>query len=277
MEMKPGTFWPQVRQQTGFTLIEMVMVIVILGILSIGTSRFIDVAVSGYVDTNNRNKMASAMVVASEKLSREIRRALPNSVRIGGDTASKDNCLELIPIIAGSRYVSVPLTSAAGSFEAVSLGQTSPISAFIAVYPININDLYTPTDVTPGSMTGTRATIPTGGGQINVTLGANHRFKKNSPTRRFFAVDEPIAYCQPSGSNRIYRYTNYGFNSAVSLPPSGATRDLLIDEASRSSPIVFNYASSTRTRNAVVSFELTTNINGENLALAQEVQIRNVP
>ncbi len=264
-------------EDTGFTLIEMVMVILISGILAVGVTSFIGQSASGYVDRNERNSMASSMVVASEKLSRDIRRALPNSVRTGGDVPGNDNCIEFLPVLGGSRYVSVPLGVAAGSFNAVSLGNTAPLLAWIAVYPIDTNDLYSPSDATPVSITGVRATVPAGTNEITVSLGAPHRFRTNSPGRRFYAVDAPVAYCQPAGSPVLYRYTGYGFNQPAVLPPSGGSRDVLVTELSASAPVAFEYASATRTRNAVVSFELTAMADTETLKLGQEVQIRNVP
>jgi len=261
----------------GFTLIELVMVIVIMGIVSIGVSQFVGRAVGGYVDSSERNKLASAMVVASEKLSREIRRALPNSIRVGGDAASSDNCVEFIPIVGGARYLSAPLGASSTSITAVTLGNANPVNAYIAVYPISQTDLYSPSDSSPASITASLATIPVGGGQITITLGASHQFRTNSPNNRFYAVDSPVSYCQPVGSDRLYRYSGYGFNNTAVLPPSAATRAVLIDDASVLSPIVFNYSSATRTRNAVVSFSLATNFDNEFLRLGQEVQIRNVP
>ncbi len=261
----------------GFTLIELVMVIVIMGIISIGVSQFVGRAVGGYVDSSERNKLASAMVVASEKLSRELRRALPNSIRVGGDTVSSDNCVEFIPIVGGARYLSVPLGIGSTSIDAITLGNANPLTAFIAIYPISQNDLYSPTDLSPASMTASSATIPAGGGQISITLGASHQFRTHSPNNRLYAVDSPVSFCQPAGSDRIYRYSGYGFNNTAVLPPTGATRAVLIDDASVLSPIVFNYSSATRTRNAVVSFSLATNFDNEFLRLGQEVQIRNVP
>ncbi len=265
------------QNSRGFTLIELTMVILIAGILSVGVTEFVELSVGSYVDRNDRNKMASVMVVAAEKLSRDIRRSLPNSVRIGGDVVSNDNCVEFIPILAGSHYVSVPIAPAAASFNAVSHGGASALSAYISVYPISIADLYSPTDASPSSLTALKANLPAGTDQIAVSLGAAHQFVTDSPLNRFFAVDDPIAYCQPSGSTRLYRYTNYGFNAIAVLPPVGASRDLLVDEVSSTDPVVFDYASSTLMRNAVVSFELASSVDGETLKLGQEVQIRNVP
>ena len=80
----------------GFTLIELVVVITVMGILSIGAVSFITDASDGYANTVRRTELGSTMRLAAERVTRELRNALPNSVRVSG------NCLEFIPVEGGS-------------------------------------------------------------------------------------------------------------------------------------------------------------------------------
>ena len=109
---------PQVRQQTevhnppraaGFTLVELVIVIVLLGILSVGTVQFINDSTMGYANSVVRSELASGAQSVLDRLSRELRDALPRSVRVSADGA----CLEYLPVVGGTSYLSVPTDSPA--------------------------------------------------------------------------------------------------------------------------------------------------------------------
>ena len=261
----------------GFTLVELIMTLTIAGVLATGVVGYIDLSMQGYVDSVARQRMAATMVVASEKMTRELRESLPNSIRVGGNSDSADNCIEFIPILVGVQYSDIPLDTAATSFSASAHTIAAPVSAYVTVYPIDTNDIYQPSDSVPASMTAARATFPVGTNAITVSLGAAHSFLADSPARRAYGVDTPVTYCQPPGSARLYRYSGYGFNAAAVLPPTGGTRAVVADELSMTSPIVFSYAAATQGRSAVVGFELTAADQDADMVLAQEVQVRNVP
>ena len=86
----------------GFTLVEMVIAIVLLGIVAAITATFIVRPVEGYRDLARRTALVDAAESALRRMQRDIRTALPNSVRIT-NTAS-GFALELIPVIDGGRY-----------------------------------------------------------------------------------------------------------------------------------------------------------------------------
>ncbi len=261
--------------QQGFTLIELIIVIVITGVLSVGITNFVGSTSKGYVDTADRQRMASAMVVASEVISRSLRTALPNSVRIGG--GATNNCIELVPVLRGGYYVSIPKATAAASFTAVAMGNAAAQTGQIAVYPVSQDAVYSPSDVNPAVLTAAAATVPAGTDTITITLGASHRFPLDSPNKRMYLVGTPIAYCQPAGSARMYRYSGYGFNAVTVLPPTGGTREVLIDELDAGNETTFAFSDAVRQRNAVVRFNLIAKVDNEQLQLDQEVQVRNVP
>jgi len=81
--------------QVGFTLVEMIMVIVISAILAVGVTRFMGQTVQSYADTGNRQQLATIGWIASERLSRELRTALPNSIRVN----AIQSCIEFIPSV----------------------------------------------------------------------------------------------------------------------------------------------------------------------------------
>ncbi|XOV89032.1 MAG: type II secretion system protein J [Pseudomonadota bacterium] len=256
----------------GFTLIELVMVIAITGTVAVGVSSFLGSVVGGYVDAASRGRMAGVLVIASEKISRDLRGALPNSIRVGG--AGGNSCIEWLPIRRGGYYLSVPLATAANSFVAVSPGNSVALTGRVVVYPVDTAALYSLGDSAPADVTSAIATLPAGTDEITVTLGAPHQFRLDSPGKRFFLIGEPVAYCFDSGANRIYRHTDYGFNPVPMLPPAGGRRDLLVTEVAS---LAFEFADSSRWRNAVVRISLAAAVGDESITLDQEAQVRNVP
>ena len=78
----------------GFTLVELVIVIVLLAIVATISVRFVSLSTQGALDVSSRQQRSLAGVVISEQISREVREAFPLSVRSNGP------CLEWLPIVA---------------------------------------------------------------------------------------------------------------------------------------------------------------------------------
>jgi len=71
-----------IRNEGGFTLIEMVVVIVLTSIIAAVVAVFIKIPVQGYVDSARRAEMTDIADTALRRVGRDLRLALPNSVRI---------------------------------------------------------------------------------------------------------------------------------------------------------------------------------------------------
>lgn len=257
-------------RRRGFTLVELVMVIVLLAIVATISVRFVSLSTVGAIDTGARQQRALNAVVISEQISRALREALPTSVRTNG------SCIEWMPTIAGSNYLNLPRGANPDSFEAVSLADGQAASGRIVVYGYG-GSLYNPGSPGPISPP---ATVPAGNGPVTVTFdgGASHRFNTNSPQRRFFVVASPVTFCQ-SGAY-LYRYRNYGIQPGIasSLPGSMPDREVLAANLVPGS-VQFEVTPPTLLRGAVVNFAfaLQDADSGEVTQVSQEVQIRNVP
>ena len=98
-------------RQSGFTLIELVVTLVISAIVVSFVSVFISGPVRGFMDQARRARLVDAADSALQRIGRDVRRALPNSVRTtsaGGVVA-----LEVLSTVDGGRYRAQPPGTAA--------------------------------------------------------------------------------------------------------------------------------------------------------------------
>ncbi|MDX1303798.1 PilW family protein [Photobacterium sp.] len=94
------------RSSRGFTLIEMIMALVILGIISVGVGSFLQFGVDGYVSTVDRERLQSEARFVMERISREIRHAAPNSVF--EEVIDGHQCLSFYPVYLSAFYLDKP-------------------------------------------------------------------------------------------------------------------------------------------------------------------------
>ncbi len=206
-------------------------------------------------------------------MQRDIRRALPNSVRITGGGST----LELLHSSDGGRYRSklasngsgniLDFTAADGSFDVIGSLQAAPTGELV-IYNLGNSaaDAY---------LGGNRATIAntSTGTLINLTSAA--QFPMISPQQRFFIVDTPISYRCDIGSASLLRYAGYSITAVQGNPPSGVTGQIL---ANKVGACVFSYSSSTATRSGLVTLQLTlTDEAGESTRLIHQIHVDNAP
>ncbi|TVP57685.1 MAG: prepilin-type N-terminal cleavage/methylation domain-containing protein [Halomonadaceae bacterium] len=249
----------------GFTLTELVIVIVIMAIVSTISVRFIQFSTQGAIDTSERQQLAAAGGIISEILSREIREALPVSIR----TRQGGRCVELIPILAGGRYQGQLKESHS---EFTTLGDSQgPVTGRVVVYPYSASpyELFT-----PGSVSSSVATWD--GSQVSYTDGETQRFAAESPRSRFFMVAGPLAFCRSDSGGLLERYDNYALDANFTTGDSTVVATGLV--TAPASPL-FRVEEASLTRNAlvVINLELAARRGNETYQLSQEVQIRNVP
>ncbi len=266
----------------GFTLMELILVIMILGIMATGISGFISLSTQTYVNASSRDELIGNARFVIERLNRELRNAVPNSIRIKNDGGV--HCIQFTPIKASTIYTDIPVFPEPASKilsvipfndnEGIPYQCDASCSDLVTVYPLNEGDIYDDATTTNGKI------FPVASVDSTVTpwtlnVVNNVAFDENSPTQRVYITNEQVSYCAHPGL--IIRYTDSISSGVQSIPTS--TRfymaGYLVNNYSGQPP--FNYQSATLKRNAVVQLHLEFTNEGENYTFDHEVHLQNVP
>lgn len=273
------------RRQLGFTLIEALMVIVITGILAAVVAVFIRAPVQGYFDSVRRAELTDAADVALRRITRDVRLALPNSLRV--TTTGGVTYIEFIMTSAGGRYRDPSDGSTAGDFLSftnttdLTFDVHGPMPAmaagdFVVVY--NLGPGNAPADAYNG---GNRATIASVAGNT-VTLTGNPYAGQApplpSPSGRFQVVPattRAVTYsCPTAVAGDLTRFWDYGFNTAQPTSFSSGSQAPL---AAGGVTCNVAYAPNIGGRNGLLEVELTLASGGETVVLAQQIRVDNSP
>ncbi|MEL4281353.1 MULTISPECIES: type II secretion system protein [Shewanella] len=277
------------RSLRGFTLVEMVTVILILGILVVGVSSFIIFGTRIFVESSSVDQVLSQSRFAIERMTRELRSAVPNSVRLNGNGLTYQ-CVEFAPIEASTTYLAMPIApSAAALTGTVILNATDNIkdNQYIWIYPLTDSDVY-------NSARQKRAQIktftplgelPNPANQVTLTFMASTRFAEASPRQRIYFGSSPVSYCfeKASSSNdlTLKRYTGYGVNASLPTPTDMSSGVLMAqnvaNDLSNNADLPLILTPSSLVNNAMVHLQPRFNVNGETFQYRHQVQVINVP
>ncbi|MCK4502599.1 MAG: prepilin-type N-terminal cleavage/methylation domain-containing protein [Desulfuromonadales bacterium] len=260
--------------EAGFTLIEMVVVIVIVGILSALGGQFIVAPITGYIDLSRRTRLVDQAEISLRRMQRDIRHALPNSIRID----STGHYLEILNTVGGGRYRLYPDGGSGDSLDFSGNDNGFDVLGDLHTIPVTGQHLVVYNISTSGASGNAYASSPdnmavvgAGSSVAHVNLNPGFNFANGSPYQRFFIVDQPITYACEGGS--LNRYAGYGFNVAQPAPPAG-TPDLVSQGISGCQ---FNYDPGASQRAGLVTLELSLTEAGETITLLHQVHVVNTP
>jgi MSHA biogenesis protein MshO len=292
------------RSSAGFTLVEAIVAIVITGILSAIVATFIARPVEGYVASVRRAELTDAADVALRRMTRDVRLALPNSLRV--TSAGGVNYIEFIMTSAGGRYRStgdgstagnfLSFTSATASFDVLGAPPANLSIApgdYIVVY--NLGDEYAPANAydcgaAPALCTG--ATAHCNRAQVDPAWGGANPVALTAATQTVFCSQSPpipspdsrfqvvpgavraVTYACPTAAGNLTMQWNYGFNPAQVAPPVGGTTATLA--ANASCTVTYTPAAATG-RNGVLFVQLTLTSGDESVTLFQQIHVDNAP
>lgn len=294
------------NRHSGFSLLELILVIVLLGVLAGASGLLITRPFEAYNDQLRRQQLVDQAEMALRQIARDVRRALPNSIRI---TAGAGNwALEMVNTIDGARYrdeidsAGGSFTDAAdwldfsntdtafnilGQFGSVTLDVPLPSNQRVVIYNTGPTDIYQ--DVNAGidsgivTSSGTNLSITNNNGEHQINMNPAFQFTQQSPGQRLFIIDGAISYVCNSASGTITRYDNYPYQT--SQPGSDASLAALAGV--QSGPVVtqvassgceINYDPGTASRGGLVSIRIVLDGGSdESISLHHQIHVVNVP
>jgi MSHA biogenesis protein MshO len=246
-----------IDKSLGFTLIELISVIVILGVLALGVSSFLKFGTQIYSEATARDKIISSARFSIERLNREIRNALPNTLRVHG------NCLQFTPIIASTVYIDLPVLPevSTSTLEVIPFNDDEFDQIIVnknikaIVYPLEVDDLLDTSNKNHTLLNLNKSVDP-----WVVSFGSAIHFDSDSPSQRIYFINDDrgddINYCLVGTDlmrNDILIAENINNNTPFQITPASLRR------------------------NGLVQIDLLFDKNSEQVRFINEVQVLNVP
>jgi MSHA biogenesis protein MshO len=288
-------------RSAGVTLIELAITIALVGILAALIVNFVQ-PVRSYIDSSRRAALADTADAALRRIGREVRLALPNSVRV--TTISGVIYLEILLVRSAGRYrfEAGTGTDCGGTTADDALKFGAPDTCFTSIggipnrsavaasdYVVVFNlptgtdkaDAYQATATCAAACNKSQLSgVPVAGTGGDVFSFASNTFTYESPGRRFFIIEGPVTYAcaaSPSGGT-LTRFSGYGINATQAAPGGGGA--LLASGVSSCSITYDTSASSTGIGLVTMALQLRmqdSRGDPENVNLYHAVHVNNVP
>jgi MSHA biogenesis protein MshO len=289
-------------RQRAFTLIELIVVVVLLGIMAVGAGMLISKPIEAYSDQVRRQQLVDSAEMSLRKITTDIRRALPNSIRVLN--TSTGWALEMVNTVDGARYRDeaggaftsstqiLDFTAADNEFNLLGRFSILDIAAYPATFPFRVV-IYNTNNVTvysqaaggnnPGIISAAGLTINLDGDEERVTLATPHQFSFKSPGQRIFLVDGPVSYICDKTSAKLSRYSDYAFQALHANTDSVSELAALPGSlggtvATQVSLCNIGYQPGTPQRSGLITIDISvTDSQGESVSLLQQLHVDNLP
>lgn len=277
------------RRSAGFTLIELIVVLVLMTIVGATVAVFVRPAIDAYSDTRDRAARSDMADTALRRMVRDIRVAVPNSLRTPGEA-----CFELVPTVAGGRYRMGPnaandaqwvnTSQATTGFDVLStLSRLPVVDDFVVINNQNGNDVYTganrATISAVATPTATQGTLRLGISSLQVSPGYDGgRFQVISQNERavFYVCEGAGLSADSRTGTGVLRRLKRDFNATYPTACPSGSGTVLARNISRCR-FVYNPNQGATQQSGFVYLELGITRNGETITLSHGAHVLNVP
>ena len=293
------------RRQSGFSLIELITVVVLIGLLATAGGLLLLNPIEAYDDQVRRQQLVDQGEMALRQIARDVRRALPNSLR--ETPVGTGSAIEMVNTVDGARYrdeiggvdyidnIHVldfispdDQFNLLGLLELADAGELASGDQRLVIYNTS-DDIYTEAVdtldyegiITREDMSLTLTTPNPGpdDDEANILMSDFFLFTQQSPGQRAYIVDGPISYvCDPTTSQML-RYSGYDYR--VTQPTaSGDFTGPSTEVGTVISQLTFcsmTYDDGTSERGGILTVEITITNSGESVSLLHQIHVQNVP
>jgi MSHA biogenesis protein MshO len=287
----------------GFTLVELVMVIALAGLVAVMISAVLGRPMDNFAAQSRRAELVELGAGALQRMTRDGRLAVPNSLRVSAD----GQALELLLIHSAGRYRpnrndsdglrfgeaatncgSTTVDLSCDSVQLLAPSMDPSGASWMVLYNVgaesggvplagaNVWKFANPGVITPSGTTfSLRAGAPAD--ESLIALGnlpaVWFRFSLGSPVRSVYMAERVVGYRCQNGELVRYSY-NQLLESLPLSPPSGSNPRKLTGDVSQCR---FSYRAGTAQRGGLLSLALGIAQDGETLRLTQQVHVDNAP
>lgn len=286
------------NRRSGFTLVELIVTIAILGIIAAVVMVVIKKPIEGQLRAQRRSELSDIADTALRRAGRDVRLAVPNSLRLA--SSGGNAYLELLLTRTGGRYRSqldggavtgedfLDFTAADTIFD--TLGRLSALSGQVVTAGdrIVIHNLgISGANAYAGDNTSAVTAFAPGGGaapnEDRITISPK-QFPLESPGRRFQVISTPVTFeCIPgavdangNGTGQFRRVSGY---TITGTQPTGTYGGAPVTAplANNVTSCDIQYTQLPLQARGLVAFSIGLSRGGEAVTLYYEVHVSNVP
>jgi MSHA biogenesis protein MshO len=277
----------------GFTLVELIVTLVLFGLMAATLTVFLKPAVDSWLAVRTRSALASDADHALQRMLRDVRAAVPNSIRTPGT-----QCFELVPTGGGGRYrmgydnanaggAWVNAEAATSQFDVYnSLPVLPAVGDWVVVDNQNAADVYAGANRSAITAISTPAAA-FGKHRLSIDAmqfplgyqGGRFAWVPNSQQAVFYVCSGASTTLDGAGNapGVLYRLKNYGFNAAAPAScPSVAGADVLVTGV-RSCRFLYNANQGATQQSGFISMQIELTRNSETASLVLGGHVSNVP